>query len=66
MSPPPAHSVSPKGDNEVVSQKTIPNRGSFRRSSGCCPRMIPQSPDTWGKKPLWGLVTGAEFPSDLS
>ena len=66
MSPPPAHSVSPKGDDKVVLQKTFPDWGSFRRSSGWRPRMIPQSPDTWGKKPLWGLVTGAEFPSDLS
>ena len=27
MSPPPAHSVSPKGDDEAVSQRTIPDRG---------------------------------------
>ena len=27
MSPPPAHSASPKGDDEVVSQKTFPDRG---------------------------------------
>ena len=66
MSPPPAHSVSPKGDDEVVSQKTFPNWGSFQRSSGWRPRMILQSSDTWGKKSPRGLVTGPEFPSDLS
>ena len=66
MSPPPAHSVSPKGDGEAVSQKTFPDWGSFRRSSGWRPRMILQSPDTWGKKFPRGLVTGPEFPSGLS
>ena len=66
MSPPPAHSISPKGDDEVVSQKTFPDQGGFQRSSGWCPKTIPQSPDTWGKNPLWGLVTGAKFPSNLS
>ena len=29
MSPPPAHSVSPKGDDEVVSQKTFPDQGEL-------------------------------------
>ena len=51
MSPPPAHFVSPRGDDEVVSQKTFLDRGSLRRSSGWRPRMIPQSPDTWGESP---------------
>ena len=27
MSPPPAHSASPKGDDEVVSQRAFPNKG---------------------------------------
>ena len=27
MSPPPAHSTSPKGDDEVVSQRAFPNKG---------------------------------------
>ena len=27
MSPPPAHSASPKGDDDVVSQRAFPNKG---------------------------------------
>ena len=65
MSPPPAHSVSAKGDDEVVSQRTFPDRGRFQRSSGWRPRMTPRPPDTWGKKPPWGLVMGAKFHSAL-
>ena len=29
MSPPPAYSASPKGDDEVVSQRTFPDQGEF-------------------------------------
>ena len=29
ISPPPAHSVSPKGDDEVVSKKTFPGQGEI-------------------------------------
>ena len=29
MSPPPAHSISPKGDDEVVSKKTFPCQGEI-------------------------------------
>ena len=37
MSPPPAHSVSPKGDDEVVSQKTFPDRGASGDRRGGAP-----------------------------
>ena len=55
MSPPPAHSISPKGDDEVESKKTFPGRGE-----------TPRPPDIRGKKSPRGLVTGPEFPLGLS
>ena len=65
MSPPPAHSVSPKGDDEVVSQKTFPDRGELPEIVGVAPQGDSSVAGHMGEKPLWGLVTGAEFPSDL-
>ena len=38
MSPPPAHSVSPKGDDEVVSKKTFPGRGEIPEIIGVMPQ----------------------------
>ena len=38
MSPPPAHSVSPKGDDEAVSQKTFPDRGELPEIVGVAPQ----------------------------
>ena len=38
MSPPPAHSVSPKGDDEVVSKKTFPGRGEISEIIGVTPQ----------------------------
>ena len=38
MSPPPAHSVSPKGDGEVVSKKTFPGRGKIPEVIGVTPQ----------------------------
>ena len=38
MSPPPAHSVSPKGDDEVVSKKTFPGRGEIPEIIGVTPQ----------------------------
>ena len=66
MSPPPAHSVSPKGDDEVVSQKIFPDQGEFLEIVGVAPQDDSSVAGHMGEKPLWGLVTGAEFPSDLS
>ena len=66
MSPPPAHSVSPKGDDEVVSQKTFPDRGEVPEIVGVEPQDDSSAAGHMGEKPPWGLVTGPEFPSDLS
>ena len=38
MSPPPAHFVSPKGDDEVVSKKTFPGRGEIPEIIGVTPQ----------------------------
>ena len=66
MSLPPAHSVSPKGDDVVVSQKTFPVRGELPEIVGVAPQGDSSIAGHMGEKALWGLVTGAEFPSDLS
>ena len=66
MSPPPAHSVSPKGDDEVVSQKTFPDRGEFPEIVGVAPQDDSSVAGHMGENPLWGLMTGAEFPLVLS
>ena len=58
MSPPPAHSASPKGDDEVASQRIFPDQGRFKKSLRWCRRMTPRLSDTWGKSPhgdwQWG------------
>ena len=66
MSPPPAHSVSPKGDDEVVYKKTFPGRGEVPEIIGVMPQDDSSAAGHAGKKSPWGLVTGPEFPSDLS
>ena len=66
MSPPPAHSISPKGDDEVVSKKTFPGRGEIPEIIGVTPQDDSSDAGHTGKKPPWRLVTGSEFPSDLS
>ena len=38
MSPPPAHSVSPKGDDEVESKKTFPDQGEVPKIVGAVPQ----------------------------
>ena len=51
MSPPPAYSASPKGDDDMASKRTFPNQRRFQKSLRWRPKMTPQLPDTWGKKP---------------
>ena len=53
MSPPPAHSVSPKGDDEVVSQKTFLDRGELSEIVGVAVQDDSSVPGHMGKKPLW-------------
>ena len=38
MSPPPAHSISPKGDDEAVSKRTFPGRGEVPEIIGAVPQ----------------------------
>ena len=66
MSPPPAHSVSPKGDDEVVSQKTFPDRGEVPDTVGVAPQGDSSAAGHMGEKAPMGLVTGPKFHSALS
>ena len=66
MSLPPAHSVSPKGDDEVVSQKTFPDQGEVSEIVGVAPQDDSLVAGHMGGNPLWGLMTGAKFPLVLS
>jgi len=66
MSLPPAHSVSPKGDDEVVSQRTVPGRGEVPEIIRVAPKDDSSAAGHMGKKPPWGLVVGAKFHSALS
>ena len=61
MSPPPAHSVSAKGDDEVVSQRTFPDWGEVPEIVGVAPKDDSSAAGHMGEKPLWGLVMGAKF-----
>ena len=66
MSPPPAHSVSPKGDDEVVSQRTVPGRGEVPEIIRVAPKDDSSAAGHMGEKAPWGLVTGPKFHSDPS
>ena len=63
MSPAPAHSVSAKGDDEVVSQRTFPNRGEVPEIVGVAPKDDSSAAGHMGEKAPWGLVMGAKFNS---
>ena len=66
ISPPPAHSVSPRGDDEVVSKKAFPSRGEVPEFIGVTPQDDSSDAGHTGEKAPWRLVTGSELPSDLS
>ena len=66
MSPPPAHSVSPKGGDEVVSQRIFPDRGEVPEIVRVAPQDDSSAAGHMGKKPPWGLVMGTESHSALS
>ena len=66
MSLPPAHSVSPKGDDEVLSQRTFPDRGEVPEIVRVAPQDDSSAAGHMWKKPPWGLVMGAKFHSALS
>ena len=62
MSPPPAHSVSPKGDDEVVSQKTVPNRGASGDHRGGAPGRFLNCPGSMGEKAPTETGSGGQVP----
>ena len=66
MSLPPAHSVSPKGDDEVVSQRTFPDRGEVLEIVRATPQDDSSAAEHMGENPPWGLVMVAEFHLALS
>ena len=66
ISPPPAHSVSLKGDDEVVSKKAFPGRGEVPEIIGVMPQDDSSGVGHMWVKPPGILVRGSGFPSDLS
>ena len=50
ISPPPAHSVSPKGDDEVVSKKNFPGQGKIPEVIGVTPQDDPSNAGHTGEK----------------
>ena len=62
MSPLPAHSVSPKGDDEVVSQRTFPNRGEVPEIVGVAPKDDSSAAGHMGEKAPMGTGDGDQVP----
>ena len=62
MSPPPAHSVSPKGDDEVASKKTYPGRGEIPEIIGVTPQDDSSAAGHTGGKVRMGTGDGARVP----
>ena len=62
MSPSPAHSVSPKGDDEVVSKKTFPGRGEIPEIIGVTPQDDSSAAGHVGEKVPMGTGDGARVP----
>ena len=62
ISPPPADSVSPKGDDEVVSKKTFPGRGEIPEIIGVTSQDDFSATGHAGKKAPMGTGDGARVP----
>ena len=62
MSPPPAHSVSPKGDDEVVSKKIFPGPGEIPEIIGVTPQDDSSAAGHAGEKVPMGTGDGARVP----
>ena len=63
MSPPPAHSVSPKGDDEMVSQRTFPDRGEAPEIVRVAPQDDSSATGHMGEKAPRGTADGGQGPS---
>ena len=66
MSLPPAHSISPKGDDEVASKKTFPGWWEIPETIGVTSQDDSSAARHTGKKVPTGTGDGPEFPSGLS
>ena len=62
MSPPPAHSISPKGDDEVASKKTFPSRGEISETIGVTPQDDSSAARHTGEKVSTGTSNRARVP----
>ena len=62
MSPPPAHSVSAKGDDEVLSQRTFPDRGKVLEIVGVAPKDDSLAAGHMGEKAPAGTGDGGQIP----
>lgn len=62
MSSPPAHSVSPRGDDEVVSKKTLPGRGEVPELIEVTPQDDSSDAGCMGEKAPMGTSDGAQVP----
>ena len=62
MSPPPAHSVSPKGDDEVELQKTFPDQVEVPEIVGAVPQDDSSVAGHTGEKSLMGTDDGGRVP----
>ena len=62
MSPPPSHYVSPKGDDEVVSPKTFPDRGELPEIIGVAPPDDSSVAGHMGEKALMETRERARVP----
>ena len=63
MSPPPAHSASPKGDDEVASQRIFPDQGEIPEIIKVAPQDDSSAARHMGEKSPWRLTKGAIFSS---
>ena len=62
MSPPPAHSISPKCDYEVASKKTFPGRWEIPETIGVTPQDGSSAAGHMGGKAPMGTGDGARVP----
>ena len=62
ISPPPAHSVSSRGDDEVVSKKAFLGRGEVPEIIGVTPQDDPSDAGHMGEKAPMGTGDGARIP----
>ena len=60
MSPPPAHSASPKGDDEVASQRIFPDQGEIPEIGKVAPQDDSSAAGHMGEKAPMGTSSGGQ------